>query len=124
MEQTGVTRVPEPTYKVIVDVQEQYSLWPDEAEDPLGWSESGGRGSLGECLGHIAAFWRGEAPADSAFTVLVNENNMLAVSLAAAERPLNWESTGFEGALDECLAYIGEAWRGRGPVPIPLQSPA
>ena len=37
-------------FKVLVNHEEQYSLWPDYKAVPTGWRETGQRGSKAECL--------------------------------------------------------------------------
>jgi len=33
------------TYKVVVNHEEQYSIWPSDRENPLGWNDVGKTGS-------------------------------------------------------------------------------
>ena len=40
-------------YKVVVDHEEQYSLWPADREEPLGWTDAGKTGTKEECLAYI-----------------------------------------------------------------------
>ena len=40
-------------YKVVVDHEEQYSIWPAHRENALGWSDTGKTGTKQECLDHI-----------------------------------------------------------------------
>lgn len=44
-------------YKVIVNQEEQYSVWPAEKELPQGWSDTGKTGSRIECLEYIEEVW-------------------------------------------------------------------
>ena len=37
-------------YKVVVNHEEQYSIWPADRENPLGWRDTGESGSKTECL--------------------------------------------------------------------------
>jgi MbtH protein len=37
-------------YKVVVNHEEQYSIWPADRENPLGWRDTGENGSKTECL--------------------------------------------------------------------------
>jgi MbtH protein len=37
-------------YKVVVNHEEQYSIWPADRENPLGWKDAGKSGSNAECL--------------------------------------------------------------------------
>jgi MbtH protein len=47
----------ERTYRVVVNHEEQYSVWPADREIPLGWREVGTRGTKSECLAHIERVW-------------------------------------------------------------------
>ena len=41
------------TYNVVVNHEEQYSIWPVDKEIPLGWKAVGKSGKKQECLDHI-----------------------------------------------------------------------
>jgi MbtH protein len=49
-------------YKVVVNHEEQYSIWPLERELPLGWSDAGKDGPKAECLAHIKEVWTDMRP--------------------------------------------------------------
>jgi MbtH protein len=49
-------------YRVVVNHEEQYSIWPAERELPLGWSDVGKRGRKAECLEYIAKVWTDMRP--------------------------------------------------------------
>lgn len=44
-------------YKVVVNHEEQYSIWFADRECPLGWREEGKVGSKSECIEHIDQVW-------------------------------------------------------------------
>ena len=44
-------------YQVVVNDEEQYSIWPADREPPPGWREAGFRGHKAECLAHVKAVW-------------------------------------------------------------------
>jgi MbtH protein len=44
-------------YKVVVNHEEQYSIWPVDRENPLGWNDAGKTGPKAECLAHIKEVW-------------------------------------------------------------------
>jgi MbtH protein len=44
-------------YKVVVNHEEQYSIWPEYRENPLGWRDAGKTGSKAECLEYIRETW-------------------------------------------------------------------
>lgn len=49
-------------YKVVVNHEEQYSIWPDERENPLGWRDVGKTGLKKECLEYIKEVWTDMRP--------------------------------------------------------------
>jgi MbtH protein len=49
-------------YKVVLNHEEQYSIWPSGRELPLGWREAGKRGSKAECLAYIKEVWTDMRP--------------------------------------------------------------
>jgi MbtH protein len=51
-------------YKVVVNHEEQYSIWPAHRENPLGWSDTGKSGSKEECLAYIQEVWTDMRPLD------------------------------------------------------------
>ena len=49
-------------YKVVLNHEEQYSIWPADRETPLGWREAGKTGSKKECLDYIQEVWTDTRP--------------------------------------------------------------
>lgn len=49
-------------YKVVVNHEEQYSIWPEHKELPLGWNEVGKNGPKPECLSYIKDVWTDMRP--------------------------------------------------------------
>ena len=49
-------------YKVVVNHEEQYSIWPADREMPLGWREAGKSGPKADCLAHIKEVWTDMRP--------------------------------------------------------------
>lgn len=49
-------------YKVVVNHEEQYSIYPAERANPLGWNDAGKEGSKSECLAHIKEVWTDMRP--------------------------------------------------------------
>jgi len=49
-------------YKVVVNHEEQYSIWPEYKENPLGWKDIGKVGPKAECLAHIKEIWTDMRP--------------------------------------------------------------
>src|ERR1700742_3852288 len=49
-------------YKVVVNHEEQYSIWPEYKENPLGWRDAGKVGPKAECLAYIKEAWTDMRP--------------------------------------------------------------
>jgi len=49
-------------YKVVVNHEEQYSIWPAERENPLGWRDAGKTRLKEECLEYIKDVWTDMRP--------------------------------------------------------------
>ncbi|MGQ4809113.1 hypothetical protein NKDENANG_02515 [Candidatus Entotheonellaceae bacterium PAL068K] len=49
-------------YKVVVNHEEQYSIWPEDRENPLGWFDAGKSGLKAECLDYIKEVWTDMRP--------------------------------------------------------------
>lgn len=49
-------------YRVVVNHEEQYSIWPEYKEIPLGWNDVGVVGPKAECLAHIKEVWTDMRP--------------------------------------------------------------
>ena len=49
-------------YKVVVNDEEQYSIWPVERENALGWRDAGKSGLKAECLEYIKEVWTDMRP--------------------------------------------------------------
>lgn len=44
-------------YKVVVNHEEQYSIWPAHRENALGWRDVDKTGTKGECLFYVKEVW-------------------------------------------------------------------
>ncbi len=49
-------------YTVVMNHEEQYSIWPADRELPLGWSAVGKIGLKAECLAYIEEVWTDMRP--------------------------------------------------------------
>ncbi len=50
-------------FKVIINDEDQYSIWPEKKEVPLGWKEAGFTGSKAEVTDFIDKTWTDMRPA-------------------------------------------------------------
>ncbi len=49
-------------YTVVINHEEQYSIWPADRELPLGWTAVGKTGSKQACLDYIEEVWSDMRP--------------------------------------------------------------
>ncbi len=107
-------------YKVVINHEEQYSIWPADRDNPLGWRDAGKSGPKEECLAYIKEAWTDMRPlslrkkmeemakqpqADEAATPSESAKNDLVERLSVGEHPvevgLRPEKT--VQALKECI---------------------
>jgi MbtH protein len=50
------------TYKVVVNHEEQYSIWDADCPTPNGWRDAPKKGSKSECLEYIKEVWTDMRP--------------------------------------------------------------
>ena len=50
------------TYKVVVNHEQQYSIYPADRANPLGWHDAGKSGLKSECLAYIKEVWTDMRP--------------------------------------------------------------
>ena len=58
MDETEDNRI----YKVVVNHEEQYSIWFADREPPLGWTQVGKTGPKAACLAYIKEVWTDMRP--------------------------------------------------------------
>lgn len=49
-------------YRVVINDEEQYSIWREDKDIPAGWRAVGKRGPKAECLQHIEDVWTDMRP--------------------------------------------------------------
>lgn len=49
-------------YRVVVNHEGQYSIWPDHQPIPAGWHDEGMHGEKQACLDHIKLVWTDMRP--------------------------------------------------------------
>ncbi len=52
-------------FKVVVNLEEQYSIWPVDRRNPPGWRDTGKSGTKDECLDYVRKVWTDMRPASS-----------------------------------------------------------
>ena len=49
-------------YKVVINHEDQYSIWPAERPNPPGWRDAGKTGKKKDCLAYIQEVWTDMRP--------------------------------------------------------------
>lgn len=49
-------------YKVVINHEEQYSIWPADRENASGWNDVGVSGTKQQCLDYIQEVWTDMRP--------------------------------------------------------------
>ena len=49
-------------YKVVINQEEQYSIWPADRANASGWRDAGKQGQKQECLDYINEVWTDMRP--------------------------------------------------------------
>ncbi len=49
-------------YRVVINHEEQYSIWPQDRAIPAGWNDAGKSGVKQDCLNHIREVWTDMRP--------------------------------------------------------------
>jgi MbtH protein len=49
-------------YQVVMNHEEQYSIWPADRPAPAGWTAAGPAGVKADCLGYISKVWTDMRP--------------------------------------------------------------
>ena len=50
------------TYRVLVNDEDQHSLWPAHLDIPAGWRDEGTTGTREECTAHVDEVWTDMRP--------------------------------------------------------------
>ena len=119
-------------YKVVINHEEQYAIWPADRETPEGWDNIGERGTRRECQAYIEEVWtdmrplslrkkvkeQSLRPGKEGYKVVINHEEQYAIWLANQELMGKWRETGETCSLQECQAYIEEVWTDMRPLSL------
>jgi uncharacterized protein YbdZ (MbtH family) len=98
-------------YKVVVNHEEQYSIWPADRENPLGWNDAGKNGRKAECLAHIEKVWTDMRP-------LSLRKQMEADARSPRPEPVGGGTLSKESPQDDLVQRLAE---GSHPVEVSLR---
>ena len=114
-------------YKVVINHEEQYSIWPDGRKIPLGWQAVGKNGSKAECLAYIEEVWtdmrplsiqKMNLPAKTRYAVVINHEEQYSIWPEEKKPIKGWKPTGKTGDLATCMDYIEEVWTDMRPLSL------
>jgi len=72
-EDKGDTR----TYRVVINHEEQYSIWPADKTNAPGWTDAGKSGTKIECLSYIKEVWTDMRPLSLRRTMELRDGRIL-----------------------------------------------
>ena len=106
-------------YKVVINHEEQYSLWLSDKESPDGWKNTGISGNQNKCQEYIEEVWTDMRPLsirrmdlseNTGYRVVINHEEQYSVWPVELDVPKGWKAVGNRRTLDRCMAYIEEVW--------------
>jgi len=106
-------------YKVVINHEEQYSIWPANMETTSGWKDTKVTGNQGRCRKYIEEVWtdmrpmsikKMNLPEDAEYWVVINHEEQYSIWPIEVELPENWRKTDFSGNLYPCVKYIKKVW--------------
>ena len=59
---TSMAQQKDDPYKVVINHEEQYAIWPANRENLRGWEDTGRTGNLEECHAYIEEVWTDMRP--------------------------------------------------------------
>jgi len=98
-------------YEVVVNHEEQYSIWPEGRDLPLGWRLAGKAGSKAECLAYIEQVWTDMRPLSLREQMRKLAENPETEAIPAISRPPD--------PRDDLVAFLSE---GHHPIQASAQS--
>ena len=114
-------------YKVVINHEEQYSIWPTGKSLPRGWKETKIVGDLSKCQNYIEEVWTDmrplsvrklKLPENTIYMVVINHEEQYSILPIETGLPRGWKDLGVKGNLDKCSAYIEEVWTDMRPLSL------
>ncbi len=114
-------------YSVVINHEEQYSIWLGDRKTPVGWKATGMSGTKKECLKYIEEVWTDMRPlshrrhqfsAQSKYGVVINHEEQYSIWPVDKKLPKGWAAEGKQGSQQECLDYIKGVWTDMRPLSI------
>ena len=119
-------------YKVVINHEEQYSIWPADREAPEGWEYAGHKGTQAHCRAYIEEVWTDMRPLSlrqrmakanmpkntTTYKVVINHEEQYSMWLPDQPMPKQWRETGETCTFEACMAYIEEVWTDMRPLSL------
>lgn len=107
-------------YSVIINHEEQYSLWLKNQKPPKGWKVTKFSGSQQACQQHIRRVWtdmrplsiRKDYPKHIKYGVVYEIETKFAPVIWPMSKPLppGYKATAYKGSFEGCTKHIEEVW--------------
>ena len=106
-------------YKVVINHEEQYSIWPINKKLQRGWQETEIFGNQAKCYEYINEVWtdmrplsirKMNLPVDTEYFVVINHEEQYSIWPKELELPGTWRKTKTHGTLYPCVKYIKKVW--------------
>ena len=117
-------------YKVVINHEEQYSIWPQNEDLPKGWETTRIKGNLKKCQEYIEEVWTDmrplsirklSLPGNTEYKVVINHEVQYSIWPSNKKVPKGWKATNFSGDLKSCKNYIEEVWTDMRPLSIRIR---
>ena len=117
----------EDVYKVVVNHEEQYSIWPAKKKPDRGWKNAGVRGNQAKCQDYIEEVWtdmrplsvqKMDLPKDTEYAVVINHEEQYSIWPKELALPERWRLTKVHGGLYPCVKYIKKVWTDMRPLSL------
>ena len=119
-------------YQVVINHEEQYSIWPADRDVPRGWEATGQTGTLAQAHAYIEEVWTdmrplslrtrmddaGVARDEGRYSVVINHEEQYSLVAAGARAPRPWRLTGKPMSYAEAHRHIEEVWTDMRPLSV------
>ena len=114
-------------YMVVINHEEQYSIWPVSKKSPKGWLGTEIRGNQAKCQEYIEEVWtdmrplsiqKMNLPEDTEYFVVINHEEQYSIWPKELALPESWRQTKTHGTLYPCVKYIKKVWTDMRPLSL------
>lgn len=117
----------ESEYKVVINHEEQYSIWPSNRKPQEGWKDTRISGNQNKCQKYIKEVWTDMRPLsirkmklskNAEYHVVINHEEQYSIWPAALGLPKEWKTTDIKGGIAKCTDYIDKVWTDMRPLSL------